>query len=163
MGFTRDMIRQLAENEKKSAKSIATILNQKNKSLRFSVVDQAIQSYWKKQESNRRHFAAALQTKIIEGLDSYINSARDRKKKLTKENSKIQRSFIECKKETTKQKQIGLKEWQKLEEQIQKNDQHKKANKLGKIKDLKPLQERCSKAFAKYESYVNKLNDLEQT
>merc|ERR1712228_242360 len=153
----------LAEIDKKSAKSIANILNQKNKNLRFSVVDQAIQSYWKKQESNRRHGADALQTKIIKGLDSYISSARERKKKLNKENSKIQRSFIECKKETLKLKQIGLKEWQKLEEQIQKNEQHKKANKLGKIKDLKSLQNKCSAAFAKYESYVNKLNDLEQS
>merc|ERR1712154_166699 len=127
--YTRDMLRQLADNEKKSAKAIATILNQKNKSLRFSVVDQAIQNYWKKQESNRRHFAAALQTKIIEGLDGYIASSRDRKKKLAKDNNKIQKTFIEHKKETTKLKQIGLKEWQKLEEQIQKNDQHKKTNK----------------------------------
>merc|ERR1712154_638951 len=39
---------------------------------------------------------------------------------------------------------------------------HKKTNKLSKIKDLKPLQDKCSKAFAKYESYVAKLNELEQ-
>eukprot|EP01083_Nonionella_stella_P067267 177785_1 len=165
--FTRDMLRQLAENEKKSAKTIQQILNplkqiNKNKTLRFSVVDRAIQNYWKKQEQDRRLFAAALQTKIIDELDEYISSARDQKKKLTKENTKTQRTFIECKKETAKQKQIGLKEWQKLEEQIQKNDQLKKTNKLTKIKDLKPAQDKCSKAFAKYESYVSKLNELEQ-
>eukprot|EP01084_Bolivina_argentea_P141066 247922_1 len=160
--FTRDMLRQLAENEKKSAKNIAAILNQKNKSLRFSVVDQAIQSFWKKQESNRRHFAEALQTKIIDELENYIGLACEKKKKLQKENSKIQKNFIECKKETIKLQQIGLKDWQKLEEQINKNDQYKKTNKRSKIKDLKPLQDKCSKTFNKYEMYILKLNELEQ-
>ena len=160
--YTKDMLKKLAESEKQSAKSIATILNQKNKTLRFSVVDQAIQNYWKKQESFRRHFSTALLEKIIGGLDAYINSAKDRKKKLSKENKKVQATFIECKKEAGKQKQLASKEWQRLEEQISKNEQYKKQNKQNKIKDLKSLQEKCSKHFAKYESYVAKLNELEQ-
>ena len=82
--YTRDMLKKLAESEKASAKSIAATLNQKNKSLRFSVVDQAIQNYWKKQESFRRHFSTALLEKIISGLDTYINGARDKMKKLLK-------------------------------------------------------------------------------
>eukprot|EP00486_Rosalina_sp_Unknown_P003105 CAMPEP_0201574310 /NCGR_PEP_ID=MMETSP0190_2-20130828/18740_1 /ASSEMBLY_ACC=CAM_ASM_000263 /TAXON_ID=37353 /ORGANISM="Rosalina sp." /LENGTH=847 /DNA_ID=CAMNT_0048002389 /DNA_START=21 /DNA_END=2567 /DNA_ORIENTATION=+ len=160
--YTRDMLKKLAESERNSAKSIATILNQKNKTLRFSVVDQAIQNYWKKQESFRRHFSTALLEKIIGELDTYINSGRDRKKKLSKENKKVQATFIECKKEATKQKALALKEWTKLEEQITKNESYKKQNKQNKVKDLKSLQEKCSKTFAKYESYVAKLNELEQ-
>jgi len=160
--FTRDMLRQLADNEKKSAKVIAQILNSKSKSLRFSVVDQAIQNYWRKQETNRRHFATALQTKIVDALEVYISSARDKKKKLSKENGKIQKGFTDVRKETTKQKGIALREWQKLEEQIGKNEGHTKANKLSKVRDLKPLQEKCSKAFKKYEALVTRLNELEQ-
>jgi len=160
--YTRDMMKKLSENERQSAKIIASILNQKNKTLRFSVVDQAIQTYWKKQEANRRHFADALQSKIIDALENYINTANTKKKKLQKENKKVQSSFIEYKKEATKQKQISLKEWQKLEEQIQKNEQYKKQNKSSKMKDLKPFQDKCSKAFAKYEVYAAKLNELEQ-
>eukprot|EP01084_Bolivina_argentea_P028017 52109_1 len=132
--FTRDMLRQLAETEKKSAKEIAGILNKKSKTLRFSVVDQAIQNYWKKIESQRRHFSAALIEKIVAPLDGYINSARSRRKQLQKESSKTKKSVIDIEKERAKQKQICEKEWKKLEDQINKNDMNKKANKMGKKK-----------------------------
>jgi len=127
--------------------------------LRFSVVDQAVQSYWKKQEENRHH---ALQTQLVEKLDKFISEARDRKKKLAKENGKVQSGFIQCKKETEKQKQRGETEWQKLEEQIKKNDVHKRANKTGKVKDLRNLQEKCAKAFKRYEDCIVRLNSLEK-
>ena len=140
--YTRDMLYKLAENEKNCARNIAEILSEKDRSLRFSFVDQAVQKYWKKQESNRRHFSEALLSKIIEPLDIYIKSATDKNRKLQKENDKTQNTFISCKKKATKQMEISLAEWQKLEEQIQENEALKKDNKMDEIKDLKPLQDK---------------------
>eukprot|EP01083_Nonionella_stella_P147190 463968_1 len=103
--ITRDMLRQIAANEEKSAKGLQQILNPlkqitRSKGLRFSVVDRAIQNYWRKQEQNRRIFAAALQTKILVELDKFITTTEDQRITLMKRNKKTQQTFIQCKKET---------------------------------------------------------------
>eukprot|EP01083_Nonionella_stella_P216694 778643_1 len=94
-------------------------------------------------EQNRRIFVAALQTKTLVELDKFITTTEDQRITLMKRNKNTQQSFIQCKKETAKQKQIAIKEWKKLEQQIQNNDQAKKRNKLTKIRQLTPTQDKC--------------------
>mmetsp|Transcript_107556 Transcript_107556/g.131230 ORF Transcript_107556/g.131230 Transcript_107556/m.131230 type:complete len:272 (-) Transcript_107556:669-1484(-) len=158
--FTKEMLKQLGDNEKQSGKIILQLITKKNKSLRFSVVDTAIQSYWKKRASSRIKFAESIQQTVIPNLELFLNQCRSIKRNLCRENDKIQKNFLNISRELSKQKNICEREWQSLGNIIAKNERNIKSGK--KEKDILTYQNRCKQAFKKLESMLNSLNEYEQ-
>ena len=162
--FTRDMLKQIADNERRSSKLILSILDstkskQNKLQLPVNKIDESIQNYWKTVSKIHSNFASKITNHIVSIIDPFLNTNQTKLKRLIKKNKSTQNQFEEQKKEYNKHLESSLKAWKWLDDIIEENNRCIKQNR--QPKDLKASQTTCGKAFERVINSTNKMNEIE--